>query len=161
DRAEVAELPDDLRLWRDINARADTCTGSKCPEYELCWLTKVKRQAQQAQIVVVNHHLFFADLAVRSAYGAVLPDYDTVIFDEAHLLEDVATTYFGAQLSSARIEDLGRDAERRAADPEPLAASGGGPSRGGGGAAGLRLAAQEFFLPLRARVQEGAGRQRF
>jgi ATP-dependent DNA helicase DinG len=70
DRAEVAELPDDLRLWRDVNARADTCTGSKCPEYEMCWLTRVKRQAQQAQIVVVNHHLFFADLAVRTAYGA-------------------------------------------------------------------------------------------
>jgi len=73
DRAEVAELPDDLRLWRDVNARADTCGGTKCPEYESCWLTRVKRKAQQARIVVVNHHLFFADLAVRSAYGSVIP----------------------------------------------------------------------------------------
>jgi ATP-dependent DNA helicase DinG len=154
DRAEVAELPDDLRLWRDINARADTCSGSKCPEYELCWLTKVKRQAQQAQVVVVNHHLFFADLAVRSAYGAVLPDYDTVIFDEAHLLEEVATLYFGETVSANQVEELARDAERSAA-------KGGGPSKGGGGATELREAARELFAPIRGALRETVGRQRF
>jgi ATP-dependent DNA helicase DinG len=154
DRAEVAELPDDLRLWRDINARADTCTGSKCPEYELCWLTKVKRQAQQAQIVVVNHHLFFADLAVRSAYGAVLPDYDTVIFDEAHLLEDVATLYFGENVSANQVEELARDAERSAARS-------GGPAKGGGGAAELREAARELFAPIHEALRGASGRQRF
>ncbi|HZN53899.1 MAG TPA: ATP-dependent DNA helicase [Candidatus Polarisedimenticolaceae bacterium] len=149
DRAEVADLPDDLRLWRDINARADTCTGSRCPEYELCWLTKVKRQAQQAQIVVVNHHLFFADLAVRSAYGAVLPDYDTVIFDEAHQLEEIATLYFGTSVSSSQIEDLARDVERAAG------------AKGGGGAAALRAAAREFFAPVRIALGPAAGRQKF
>jgi ATP-dependent DNA helicase DinG len=154
DRAEVAELPDDLRLWRDINARADTCTGSKCPEYEMCWLTKVKRQAQHAQIVVVNHHLFFADLAVRSAYGAVLPDYDTVIFDEAHLLEEVATLYFGETVSANQVEELARDAERSAARS-------GGPAKGGGGAAELREAARELFAPIRGALREASGRQRF
>jgi len=154
DRAEVAELPDDLRLWRDINARADTCTGSKCPEYEMCWLTKVKRQAQQAQIVVVNHHLFFADLAVRSAYGAVLPDYDTVIFDEAHLLEEVATLYFGENVSANQVEELARDAERSAAKS-------GGPAKGGGGAAELREAARELFAPMRDALRAASGRQRF
>ena len=154
DRAEVAELPDDLRLWRDINARADTCTGSKCPEYEMCWLTKVKRQAQQAQIVVVNHHLFFADLAVRSAYGAVLPDYDTVVFDEAHLLEDVATLYFGENVSAHQVEELAKDAERSAAKS-------GGPAKGGGGATELREAARELFAPIREALRAASGRQRF
>jgi ATP-dependent DNA helicase DinG len=154
DRAEVAELPDDLRLWRDINARADTCTGSKCPEYEMCWLTRVKRQAQQAQIVVVNHHLFFADLALRSAYGAVLPDYDTVIFDEAHLLEEIATNYFGQSVSAHQLEELARDAEAGAAKA-------GGPAKGGGGAGVLREAARELFAPIRDALRAGSGRQRF
>jgi ATP-dependent DNA helicase DinG len=154
DRAEVAELPDDLRLWRDVNARADTCTGTKCPEYEMCWLTRVKRRAQQAQIVVVNHHLFFADLAVRSAYGAVLPDYDTVIFDEAHLLEEVATLYFGETVSAHQIEDLARDVEKRAARA-------GGPAKGGGGAAELREAARELFVPIRSALRAASGRERF
>jgi ATP-dependent DNA helicase DinG len=154
DRAEVAELPDDLRLWRDINARADTCTGSKCPEYEMCWLTRVKRQAQQSQIVVVNHHLFFADLAVRSAYGAVLPDYDTVIFDEAHLLEEVATLYFGETASANQVEELARDVEKSAARS-------GGPSKGGRGAAELREAARELFAPIRDALRAASGRQRF
>ena len=154
DRAEVAELPDELRLWRDINARADTCTGTKCPEYEACWLTRVKRKAQQAQIVVVNHHLFFADLAVRSAYGAVLPEYDTVIFDEAHLLEDVATLYFGRSVSAHQLEELARDTER-------AAGKAGGPAKGGGGAAALRDAAREFYLPIKERLRAETGRQRF
>ena len=99
DRAEIDDLPDGLRLWHAVNAKADTCTGSRCPEYEECWLTRMKRTAQQSQIVVVNHHLFFADLGVRSAYGSVLPDYDTVIFDEAHLVEEVATLYLGTRRS--------------------------------------------------------------
>lgn len=151
DRAEITDLPDRLKLWRDINARADTCTGKRCAEYERCWLTRVKRQAQQSQILVVNHHLFFADLAIRSAYGAVLPDYDTVIFDEAHLLEEVATLYFGVQVSSTQLEDLAREAER-------LAAQSGAPARGGGGAALLRQSANEFFLPLRERLKDEPGR---
>lgn len=154
DRAEIPDLPDRLKLWRDVNARADTCTGTRCPEYELCWLTRLKRTAQDAQIIVVNHHLFFADLAVRSAYGAVLPDYDTVIFDEAHLVEEVATLYFGVQVSSNQIEDLARQAER-------TAARAGGPGKGGAGAAALRQASQEFFLRLRGRLHERSGRARF
>ena len=150
DRAEIPDLPDALRLWRDVNARADTCTGTKCPEHGACWLTRLKREAQDAQIVVVNHHLFFADLAVRSAYGAVLPDYDTVVFDEAHLLEDVATMYFGTRVSSGQIEDLARHAERSAA-------RGGGPARGGGGSSVLRQAADAFFFPLRESVERRTG----
>jgi len=154
DRAEIADAPDSLRLWRDVNARADTCTGTRCPEYEQCWLTLVKRKAQDSQIIVVNHHLFFADLAVRSAYGAVLPDYDTVVFDEAHLLEEVATQYFGVQVSSGQIEELARQAEK-------TAARAGGPARGGAGAAALRSASQEFFLGPRQRLYDRPGRMRF
>ena len=154
DRAEIADLPDRLKLWRDVNARADTCTGSRCPEYDRCWLTRMKRQAADSQIVVVNHHLFFADLALRSAFGAVLPEYDTVIFDEAHLLEEIATLYFGVQASSAQVEELARDAEK-------LAARVGGPAQGGGGADRLRQAAREMFAGLRDRLRGKTGRVRF
>jgi ATP-dependent DNA helicase DinG len=154
DRAEIADLPDALKLWRDVSARADSCTGRRCPEYEQCWLTRLKRTAQESQIVVVNHHLFFADLALRSAYGAVLPDYDSVIFDEAHLLEEIATLYFGVQVSSGQIEELAREAEK-------LAARAGGPPKGGGGATPLRQAAQEFYLPLRERLRDERGRLLF
>lgn len=154
DRAEIADLPDNLRIWRDINARSDTCTGRKCPLYEECWLTLMKRSAQQSQIVVVNHHLFFADLALRTAYGSVLPDYDTVIFDEAHLLEEIATLYFGVNASTSQVEDLARTAER-------LAARNGGPRKGGGGAEGLREAAGRFFEPVLDELYRQPGRRWF
>jgi ATP-dependent DNA helicase DinG len=154
DRAELADLPDRLKLWRDVNARADTCTGSRCPEYEPCWLTRLKRRAHDCQIVVVNHHLFFADLALRTAFGAVLPEYDTVIFDEAHLLEEIATQYFGLQVSTAQVEDLAREAER-------LAARSGGPGSGGGGAGPLRRASDALFDAIRERLPGESGRVRF
>ncbi len=154
DRAEIGELPDQLRLWREINARADTCLGPRCPEYGDCWLTHMKRAAEHAQLVVVNHHLFFADLAVRTAYGAVIPPADTVIFDEAHLLEEVATLYFGLQVSSLEVEDLAREAER-------LAAARGGSAKGGGGAPRLREAAEAFFAPLRETIPQEESRVRF
>ncbi len=154
DRAEIADLPDRLRLWRDINAKADTCTGARCPEFDPCWLTRMRRAAQESDVVVVNHHLFFADLAVRTAYGAVLPDYDAVVFDEAHMLEEIATLYFGVQVSSAQIEDLAKEAES-------IAARSGGAERGGGGAAALREAAHDFFRPLRERLGTQSERARF
>ncbi len=154
DRAEVPGLPDGIRMWRDVNARADTCTGSRCPEFESCWLTVMKRRAQQSRLVVVNHHLFFADLALRSAYGAVLPDYDTVVFDEAHLLEEIATLYFGVQVSSAQVEELARSAE-------VLARRAGGPRSGGGGAASLRERARAFFDPLQEVLRGRVGRAPF
>lgn len=154
DRAELSELPERLQFWREINARADTCSGSRCPEYDACWLTRVKREAQQARIVVVNHHLFFADLAVRSEFGAVLPEYDTVIFDEAHLLEEVATLYFGIQVSTAQIEELARDAEK-------LSAANGGPRVNGAGAGPLRESARDFFMPLQDLLRDAVGRIQF
>src|ERR671928_682087 len=110
DRAELIELPENLSFWRHIDARTETCLGQKCPDYDPCFITRMRQRAMDADIVIVNHHLFFADLALRkSEYGQVLPDYSAVIFDEAHLIEDVAAEYFGAQISSYQLEDLVRD----------------------------------------------------
>jgi ATP-dependent DNA helicase DinG len=107
DRAELSNLPENLPFWRHIDARSDTCLGQKCPDFEPCFLTRMRLRAIGADIVVVNHHLFFADLALRNgAYGAVLPDYAAVILDEAHQIEDVASEYFGAQVSTYQIDDL-------------------------------------------------------
>ena len=115
DRAELIDLPEDLSFWPQIDARADTCLGQKCPEFDNCFITRMRQQAQEADVVIVNHHLFFADLALRGGdYGAVLPDYSTVIFDEAHELEDVAAAYFGSTVSTYRIGDLIQDAGRLA-----------------------------------------------
>jgi ATP-dependent DNA helicase DinG len=110
DRAELAFLPENLSFWRHIDARSETCAGQKCPDFDPCFITRMRDRATQADIVVVNHHLFFADLALRdSAYGRVLPDYSAVILDEAHMIEDVASEYFGAQVSNYQIDDLLRD----------------------------------------------------
>src|SRR2546430_173709 len=110
DRAELSNLPENLPFWRHIDARSDTCLGQKCPDYEPCFLTRMRQRAIDADVIVVNHHLFFADLALRNgAYGAVLPDYAAVILDEAHQIEDVASEYFGSQVSSYQLDDLLRD----------------------------------------------------
>jgi len=110
DRAELHWLPDDFAGWEPMNARGDRCLGQKCPTFEQCFLTNLRQQAASADIVVVNHHLFFADLAVRSGgYGQVIPPYEVVIFDEAHLLEETANSYFSIQASSYRLLELFRD----------------------------------------------------
>src|SRR5260370_26780837 len=110
DRAELANLPEHLPFWRHIDARSDTCLGQQCPDFEPCFITRMRQRAIDADIIVVNHHLFFADLALHNgAYGSVLPDYAAVILDEAHQIEDVASEYFGAQISNYQIDDLLRD----------------------------------------------------
>jgi ATP-dependent DNA helicase DinG len=110
DRAELVQLPENLSFWRHIDARSEICLGQKCPDYDPCFITRMRQRAQDADIVIVNHHLFFADLALRGGeYGQVLPDYGAVIFDEAHAIEDVAAEYFGHQVSSYQVEDLLRD----------------------------------------------------
>jgi ATP-dependent DNA helicase DinG len=111
DRAELTDLPEDLSFWPKIDARADICLGKKCEEYDSCFITRLRQQALDADVVIVNHHLFFADLAMRGGdYGSVLPDYGTAIFDEAHEIEDVAATYFGASVSTYRVQELVQDA---------------------------------------------------
>jgi ATP-dependent DNA helicase DinG len=110
DRAELSNLPESLSFWRHIDARSESCLGQKCPEFDACFITRMRNRAQEADIVVVNHHLFFADLSLRDGnYGSVLPDYTAVILDEAHLVEEVASEYFGAQVSNYQIDDLVRD----------------------------------------------------
>ena len=110
DRAELATLPESLSFWRHIDARSEACLGQKCPDFDPCFITRMRNRAQEADIVVVNHHLFFADLSLRNGnYGSVLPDYTAVILDEAHLIEDVASEYFGSQVSNYQIDDLVRD----------------------------------------------------
>ncbi len=110
DRGELTGLPENLSFWRHVDARSETCLGQKCPEYDPCFITRMRQRAQDADIVIVNHHLFFADLALRGGeYGQVIPDYSAVIFDEAHQIEDVAAEYFGAQVSNYQVEDLLRD----------------------------------------------------
>src|SRR5262245_45266686 len=113
DRAEIEDLPDSVEFWREISAASENCIGQSCPDFDPCWVTRMRQRALEADIVVVNHHLLCADLAVKDgSYGEVIPSYDTLILDEAHLLEDVATQYFGVQVSSYRLEELARDVER-------------------------------------------------
>jgi ATP-dependent DNA helicase DinG len=113
DRAELAQLPENVSFWRHIDARSDICIGAKCPSFEQCFITRARQNALESDIVIVNHHLFFADLALRDKeWGQVLPDYSAVIFDEAHQIEDIAMQYFGANVSNYQIDDLLGDVSR-------------------------------------------------
>jgi ATP-dependent DNA helicase DinG len=116
DRAEIDDLPETSQLWAKLDARSDACLGQSCADYQRCFITEMRRKAAESDIVIVNHHLFFADLAIKQqAKGApdagVLPEAGVVIFDEAHELEDVASSYFGINLSNVRFEELARDLE--------------------------------------------------
>lgn len=111
DRRELIDLPEDLSFWSRINAKGETCIGQKCPDFEPCFITRMRANADAADIIVVNHHLFFADLSVRgNQFGKVIPDYSAVIFDEAHLIEDIAADYFGFQVSNFQLDEIARDA---------------------------------------------------
>jgi len=113
DRAELNFLADDSELWSRLDARRDTCTGSKCPEFQQCFVTAMHQRAREADLIIVNHHLFFADLALKQDdFGSILPEYSAVVFDEAHEMEDVASEYFGRQVSNFRFEELARDADQ-------------------------------------------------
>jgi ATP-dependent DNA helicase DinG len=112
DRAET-QIPDSWAAWPQVSTTSDACLGSKCPHLDTCYVTRARRTAEECQVVVVNHALFFADLALRARGGVdlrVLPHYDAVIFDEAHALEDVATEYFGLSVSWQRVTGLAHDA---------------------------------------------------
>src|SRR5579863_10480849 len=116
DRAELAGLPEASALWNKLDARAEACLGQDCPDYRRCFITEMRRRALESDIVIVNHHLFFADLAVKQqASGApdagILPEAAAVVFDEAHELEEVASSYFGLSVSNVRMEELARDLE--------------------------------------------------
>ncbi|MBW2509981.1 MAG: ATP-dependent DNA helicase [Deltaproteobacteria bacterium] len=111
DRADLAAIAEEDPIWPRVVSGSDTRIGTRCEHYDDCFVTRARRRAEAAQVVVVNHHLFFADLALRdTGFASVLPDYDAVIFDEAHQLEDTATLFFGTRISVAMVERLVRDA---------------------------------------------------
>ena len=116
DRAELAGLPETSYLWPKLDARTDRCIGSECTQFDRCFITEMRRRALESDIIIVNHHLFCADLAIKAAMDhapdtGVLPDAGVVVFDEAHELEDVAADYFGVSISNLRIDELLRDVE--------------------------------------------------
>jgi ATP-dependent DNA helicase DinG len=116
DRAELAELPEASAVWHKLDARAEACTGQKCSEFDRCFITEMRRRAAESDIIIVNHHLFFADLSIKlqaedAPDAGVLPECGAVIFDEAHELEDVAGNYFGISVSNLRMDELTRDVE--------------------------------------------------
>ncbi len=133
DRAELSDLAEDAEVWRDVASSSETRIGAACEHYEACFVTRMRREAEDAQIVVVNHHLLLADLALRTgrrgAHASVLPNYDAIVFDEAHQVEDVATDFFGVRVSSARVESFVRDAEHALGSVNALEALKSGPVR--------------------------------
>jgi ATP-dependent DNA helicase DinG len=156
DRSEIAGLPESSALWQKLDARSDACLGSTCPDYQRCFITEMRRKALESDIVIVNHHLFFADLALRQeAAGApdagILPEAAAVVFDEAHELEEIASNYFGLSVSNIRFEELARDTETQLRGKE-------GADRLQQTALQLRERARLFFANL---PMEGDGRQPF
>ncbi|MGA2000467.1 MAG: ATP-dependent DNA helicase [Terriglobales bacterium] len=114
DRSELVKIAESSQLWPKLDARAETCLGEKCQQFDRCFITEMHRKAVESDIIIVNHHLFFADLAVKMATegeAGILPDCAAVIFDEAHELEDVAANYFGVSVSTPRFEELARDVD--------------------------------------------------
>ena len=116
DRAELSGMPESSALWHKLDARTEACLGSTCPDYRRCFITEMRRRALESDIIIVNHHLFFADLSVKQeATGApdagILPEAAAVVFDEAHELEEVASSYFGLSVSNIRFEELARDTD--------------------------------------------------
>ncbi len=111
DRAEIKSLPEASAAWAKIDARGDRCSGQKCPQFERCFITKMHQKAVESDIIIVNHHLLFADLAVKGELetSGIIPDYGAVIFDEAHDVEEVAGQYFGVSVSSYQFEELTRN----------------------------------------------------
>jgi len=156
DRAELSGMPEASALWNKLDARTEACLGSTCPDYRRCFITEMRRKALESDIVIVNHHLFFADLSVKQeAAGApdagILPEAAAVIFDEAHELEEVASNYFGLSVSNIRFEELARDTDallrgKEGADKLPAVTQ------------QLRERARMFFAGL---PMSGDGRQPF
>lgn len=112
DRAELADMPDTFPFWTELTATSEQCLGRECPQFDDCFITRMRDRADNADIIVVNHHLLCADASVRQGdFGAVIPACDLAVIDEAHQLEDVVTQYFGVVFSVHRMDEFVRDAE--------------------------------------------------
>jgi ATP-dependent DNA helicase DinG len=145
DRAELADLPEDLALWNHISATADTCLGTECPQYTECFVTKMRQRAAESDVVIVNHHLLCADASVRRGnFGEVIPGCTSLVVDEAHQLEDVATQYFGLAFSTYRFDDFLRDADRSLSE-----------ARGSDGAADTAWDPQQIERAVRSLTRVG------
>ncbi|MGH8755759.1 MAG: ATP-dependent DNA helicase, partial [Burkholderiales bacterium] len=111
DKSGLADVPEDAGIWPHVTSTRDNCLGQSCPNYRECFVMRARKQAQEADVVVVNHHLFFADVMLRDeGVTELLPACNTVIFDEAHQLPETARLFFGSSVSSSQIIDLARDA---------------------------------------------------
>ena len=156
DRAELPKLPGDSKLWPRLDARREACTGRRCALFDDCFVTKMHRRAREADLIVVNHYLFFADLALRKDdFGAIIPDHQAVVFDEAHEIERIVGKFFGVYLSHGQIEELARDigiAAKRANF---------GSSKLTKGLKGLRAVSGRFFDCFTDRFGKGSTRERF
>jgi ATP-dependent DNA helicase DinG len=110
DKAELASVPETAQVWSMVTSTRDNCLGQECPHYKECFVMQARREAQQADLVVVNHHLFFADIMLRdTGMAELLPTANTIVFDEAHQLPETATLFFGETLSTAQLLELARD----------------------------------------------------
>jgi ATP-dependent DNA helicase DinG len=110
DMGELKALPEDARILPHVTSTVDNCLGRDCPDYDGCYLVKARQAALDADIIVVNHHLFFADLALKdTGFGELIPEAQTIIFDEAHQVPDIASEYFGQQFSTRLLQDAARD----------------------------------------------------
>jgi ATP-dependent DNA helicase DinG len=162
DRTEIDSLPENSALWPKLDARGEACLGQSCPDWEGCFITSMRRKALESDLIIVNHHLFFADMAIKlqagsSADAGVLPAAGAVIFDEAHDLEETASNFFGIGLSTQRFDELARDVEtmlraKRASTAAIESAT-----------ATLRDRARMFFaaLPVDSQLKAGFGRMPF
>lgn len=113
EKDELRDMPESLGLWQGVHAGGDFCLGRKCEDYQACFLNLARERARKVDLVVVNHHLFFADLAVKEGgFGEILPEYDALVFDEAHRIPDVATRFFAIEVSNYKLRDVTRDIRR-------------------------------------------------
>ena len=125
DKSELADVPENAGIWADVTSTRENCLGSECADYDRCFVMNARKQALAADVVVINHHLFFADVMLRDeGLTELLPACNTVILDEAHQLPDTATLFFGEEISAGSLGELARDAEmeglRSARDYTPL-----------------------------------------
>ncbi|MFT6778122.1 MAG: ATP-dependent DNA helicase DinG [Paraglaciecola sp.] len=112
DMGDMRSLAEDAKVLPFITSTADNCLGKDCPDYEDCYMIKARRKALEADVVVVNHHLFFADMALKdTGFGELIPEADLVVFDEAHQIPDIASEYFGETFSTRQMQDISRDVE--------------------------------------------------
>ncbi len=110
DIAEVVDVPEDASIWPRVTSTVDNCLGQECPRLQECFLARARREAQAADLLVINHHLFCADMAIReTGFAEILPGAEAIIFDEAHQLPEVASYFFGRSLSGRQLLELARD----------------------------------------------------